>query len=273
MVGAAGAGEIKGGAVVGAGAGKGKAEGDIHAGVEGQQFERDEALVVIHAEHAVELSAGGAMKNSIGRVRAGDIALGSELRDSRTDEAFFLVAEASSFTGVGIQSGHGQTRGTSEPALEKCHKKPSDADDLRRAELRGHVAERNVNGGKGHGERAAGEAHGEVLDAGSVGEELRLTGKGKADGVKGLFVHGTGDDTLDGALLQKLRGFLHGVPRGAGGFGGRLTRGEAGVPADESVFDAAGNFGIGEAAGDQLGTDAGGVTGSEAEDGSRGHAQ
>lgn len=43
--------------------------------------------------------------------------------------------------------------------------------------------------------------------------------------------------------------------------------------ADEAEINAGGKAGIGEAAGDQLGTDAGGVTGGEAEDGSGGHAQ
>ena len=43
-------GNIEGGAVIRRGAGDRQAEGDIHAAFEGQHFEGDQALVVIHAD-------------------------------------------------------------------------------------------------------------------------------------------------------------------------------------------------------------------------------
>ena len=54
------------GAVIGAGAREGKAESDVHSFMESVEFQRDQALIVIHAKHGVEFSLHGAVENSIG---------------------------------------------------------------------------------------------------------------------------------------------------------------------------------------------------------------
>src|SRR6476469_10805266 len=42
--------DLESGAVIGARSGKGKPEGDVHAFVKRVEFQRDESLIVIHAE-------------------------------------------------------------------------------------------------------------------------------------------------------------------------------------------------------------------------------
>ena len=60
------------GAVVGAGAVAGEAEGDIHRVVEIEQLEGDERLVVVGCEDGIELAHGGIAVHAIGRAGAGD---------------------------------------------------------------------------------------------------------------------------------------------------------------------------------------------------------
>ena len=55
----------KSSAVIRAGARERKAEGDIHAFMEGVEFQWDQALIVIHAKDSVEFPLHGAMENGI----------------------------------------------------------------------------------------------------------------------------------------------------------------------------------------------------------------
>src|SRR6185312_7542565 len=65
-VGAAGAGDVEGGAVIGRGADEGEAERDVDAAVEIDRLDRDERLVVIHAEHGVVALARRRMEQRVG---------------------------------------------------------------------------------------------------------------------------------------------------------------------------------------------------------------
>ena len=66
------AGNLKRGAVIGAGARKRQTESDVHAFVKRMQLERDEPLIVIHAKDAVPLAAGGVVKDGVGRERTSE---------------------------------------------------------------------------------------------------------------------------------------------------------------------------------------------------------
>src|SRR5437764_6565868 len=45
--------DVEGGAMIGAGSGKGQAESNVYAGMEGMQFQRDQTLIVVHANCGV----------------------------------------------------------------------------------------------------------------------------------------------------------------------------------------------------------------------------
>ena len=64
--------------MIGAGARKGETERDIHAFMEGVQLERDQSLIVIHAEHGVEFALDRAMENRVGREGAGEEVMSDE---------------------------------------------------------------------------------------------------------------------------------------------------------------------------------------------------
>src|SRR5205085_1777874 len=63
------AGDFECGAVIGTGARKRQTERYVHAVVECVQLQRDQTLVVIHAEYGIELTVDCAMENGIWRSR------------------------------------------------------------------------------------------------------------------------------------------------------------------------------------------------------------
>ena len=61
------AGDIKGGAVIGTGARKRQAEGDVHTGMKGVQLQRNQALIVIQTESGVPFLVSEMEEESIRR--------------------------------------------------------------------------------------------------------------------------------------------------------------------------------------------------------------
>ena len=64
-------GNFERGAVIGAGARKGKPKRHVHTLVKGVEFQRNQSLIVIHAEYRVEFAFNRTMKNCVGGVRPG----------------------------------------------------------------------------------------------------------------------------------------------------------------------------------------------------------
>ena len=64
------AGDGKGRAVVGAGPRKWQAKGHVHAAMKGVQFQRDQSLIVIHAEGGIPLLVGKVMEQCVRRDRS-----------------------------------------------------------------------------------------------------------------------------------------------------------------------------------------------------------
>jgi hypothetical protein len=93
-----------------AGSYKGKAQRDIHPLVEGDELERDKALVVVHAEHGIKLPLRGTPKNRVRAKRPRERTLGIRSRQQgkcRGDDLLFLIAEITLFPGMGIEPGNG----------------------------------------------------------------------------------------------------------------------------------------------------------------------
>ena len=71
--GAAAAGEVVGGAVIGRRAHDGQAEGDVDRVLEVDQLHRDERLVVVHRDQAVDAPVDGEAEGGVGHQRAGHL--------------------------------------------------------------------------------------------------------------------------------------------------------------------------------------------------------
>ena len=79
--------------------------------IEGQRLDRDQRLVVIHAQRRVVARARPFMKQRIGRQRAARIdAFGDEPRDRRRNDGAVLLAERAFFAGMRIEPGDGEPR-------------------------------------------------------------------------------------------------------------------------------------------------------------------
>ena len=240
-IGEAFAGDGEGGAMVRAGAGFWQAEGDVHGVVEIEQFERDEPLIVIHGDDGIEVAAGGIAEDGVGHGGAGEDGGSGFVQtvDGGLDDADFLVAEGSVFTGVGVESCNSDAGAGDAAALEETGGEQAGADDAVHAEEGGDFRERFVDGGQAHGEGFAREQHSEVLDAERMGEIFCLAGEGEAEGLEGLFGNRAGDYGIGGAVFEcgdRMVQRGHGCGGGAGvRFAGSA---QAGVSEDLEVKTA-----------------------------------
>ena len=101
------AGNVEGGAVVGRGAHDRQAEGDVDPLVEMERLERDQRLVVIHAERRVVAAPPAAVEHDVGRMRAADVdAFLAQPLDRGDDDVDLLAPEGSVLAGMRVQSCH-----------------------------------------------------------------------------------------------------------------------------------------------------------------------
>ena len=89
--------DLKRGAMIGTRARKRQAKRHIHAFVKCVKFQRDQSLIVIHAEHGIEFTFHCAMKNCVGGKRAGEDAaiLIVSILDCSSDTAGAMISISS----------------------------------------------------------------------------------------------------------------------------------------------------------------------------------
>ena len=120
-VGAAGAGDVEGGAVIGRGAHERQAERHVDGVVEGERLDRDQRLVVIHAQRGVVGRARARRGTWCRRaaVRARRCRRRRSRVDRRRDDRGVLVAERAVLAGMRIEAGDGEARaGDAEAARQ-----------------------------------------------------------------------------------------------------------------------------------------------------------
>ena len=140
--------------MIGRGAHEGQAERHVHRIVEGQRLDRDQRLVVIHAERDVVARARPLVEQRVGRQRAERIdALGLQLSDRRRHDGVVLLAERAFFAGMRIEPGDREARaGDTEAGGEIARDDAAGLDDEVAGQARDHVAQRQVNGHRHHRE-------------------------------------------------------------------------------------------------------------------------
>ena len=106
FVGGSLAGDVEGGAVVDRRADHRQAEGDVDAGFEAEDFDGGVALVVVHGDDDVEITAGGQIKKRVGGEGALDepAFLLAGLNGGLDFGGFFAAAEEAVLAGVGIDA-------------------------------------------------------------------------------------------------------------------------------------------------------------------------
>ena len=140
--------DIEGGAVVDAGADDGEAEGGIDGGVEGEGFEGDVALIVVHADDGVGAAASFREEGGIWRQGSGDAdSSGGGGVDGWDDEAFlFLVSEEPVFSGVWVEPADGEVRGALADAGKSICGEFDDIEDAFHREESGDFVIADVGG-------------------------------------------------------------------------------------------------------------------------------
>src|ERR1700731_4060896 len=241
------AGNFESGSVIGAGAREGETERDVHASVKGVEFERDEALIVIHAESSVPALRDEIVKQCVGRQWTNDFGpsrtgifrisdFGFQLRHGRCDDLDFFAPDFSRFAGVRIQSRHRDAYGTARSTMKKVGEQKTDTDNLRLLERAGNFFERNMRGDKGDRHVTAGQQHGEVFHAAALGEKFGLPGKFEANFIHSRLMNWTGNDGREFAAKREGGRFLKGRSRGPSGFRRRLPRFAFRIFPDHAIF-------------------------------------
>lgn len=193
--------DVEGGAVVDAGADDGEAEGCVDCGVEGEGFEGDVALIVVHADDGVGGAASGGDEAGVGGEGTGDIdAAGDGGLDGWGDDVFFLhFSEETVFTGVGVEAADDEfwlfVADTEEGEVGEF----DDVEDARGGEEVGDLVIADVDGDEGAGDFLGVLEHAGARGAGAGGEDFGVTWEVDACCVEGFLVErggGYGGDVV-----------------------------------------------------------------------------
>ena len=139
---AAGAGQIKRGAVVDGGADEGQTQSDVHAFAEASVLEYGQALVVVHGEHGVDGFLADAREQGVGGQRANQREpFAAQEVEHGFDHFDFLTAEVAGFASVRVEAGDGDARlSDAELASQVGVEDADDFDQQGRRDGVGHVA-------------------------------------------------------------------------------------------------------------------------------------
>jgi hypothetical protein len=182
--------------------------------MESVQLQRNQTLIVIHAENGIPIALRRVMENRIGGKGTGEDCGFSifdfrlQLFQRREDQISFFFSHGAGFAGMWIETGDRDTRSTQAALSKKIFQKQTDADDLCGSQRVRNFAERNVRGNESDGKFPARQQHGEIAHAASVGEELGLPGEFETDLVHAGFVNWPGDDGVNFTAKRQLDSFF-----------------------------------------------------------------
>ena len=126
--------------------------------MEAEQLQRDQSLVMVHAEHSVKLPIGRTPENRIGTERTGKGAVrirGVEQRHGGFDKTLLFVAQISLLAGMWIEARNSDAWSYDSPLLQESREQSSHPDDLRSGEQIGHILQGHMSRNQGHGEWAS----------------------------------------------------------------------------------------------------------------------
>ena len=201
-IGLAGAGDVERGAVIGRGADEGQAEGDVDAAVEIDGLERDQRLVVIHAQRRVVTLARLGMEQRVG----GEGAAGGDALRRATPRPPARSVSISSRPMVPCSPACGLRPATARRGCAMPKSRASAAAAMRPAATMRSVrqraqrlAQRLVDRHRHHAQSGAHQHHRDRRAA-QLGEIFGVAGMRKAGGVERLFLDRIGDQSPPRAL-------------------------------------------------------------------------
>ncbi len=241
------------------GADEGQAEGDVDAAVEGQRLDRNQRLVVIHADRGVIGFPRLGVKHRIGgKGPAGDETPRGQAENRRRDNVDVFPAQGSVFAGVRVEAGKGQPwLGYAEIPAQRLPDDGADFHEIIGGEQRGDLRQRDVNGGGHNGEFARPDHHHRAAFAAEMfarqfPQKFGMTGMGET----GFIEHGLGNrigdngggpplrDKFDAAKngFDRRRGVGRiGTPRRARDLGAQRNHGQSSFEIRGGVFRRGGD--------------------------------
>ena len=154
-VGLAGAGNVEGGAVVRRGADERQSQRDVDGVLERNRLDRDQRLVVIHADGAVIGVARRGVEHGIRRQGSPGVdAFGAQRLNGRCDDVDVFAAERAVFAGMRVEARYRKPRpGKAEMRLQIRDRNPGGCHDQFARELGQRLAQRKMDGDGNDGER------------------------------------------------------------------------------------------------------------------------
>ena len=190
--------DVERGAVVGAGPHDRQPERDIHAFVEVQRLQRNQGLIVIHAQRSIIAFACAGREQRIGRMRATGVdPLVAQCGDCRRDRRDLLGPEATVFACVRVEPCNCETRlRDSEIALQRRSDDARAAHDQVSSEHVRHIGERDMYGDRHRPQLRPGQHHHRVGGGDPAGgcDEFGLTRMVEPDLGEACLGDRTGDE-------------------------------------------------------------------------------
>ena len=206
--------------------------------MEADGLDRDQRLVVIHADDGIEAVAGVGLKGGVGGERPRDIeARCLERLDGGTDDRHLLLADLAAFAGMRVKAGDGEPRpGDAEALRQRRGQHPRLALDRRLRQPPRHFLQRDVDGHRHAAQRTDRQHHHRLGMLARLhrqsGEIVGMALMAETGGVERLLLDRIGDDAGDLAGKSQLhrpidradhRGCLAGI--GTAGRRCRLSHG------------------------------------------------
>ena len=203
------------------GADERQSQRDVDRVLERNGLDRDQRLVVIHADRAVIGFSRGFVEHGVGRQRPPDLdAVAPQDFDRRRHHLDVFHPERAVFAGMRIEARYGQARaGEAEAGLQVRHRDTGSRDDQFGGELRERVAHRKMDRHRHDRERRRPQHHHRLrcrpAIGGEFGEKFGMAGMTEAGAVQHALGDRVGDDGAGPSGPDMVDGVTDGSERGA----------------------------------------------------------
>ena len=162
-----------------------QAQRHVHAIVEMQRLDRDQRLIVIHAQRRVIMLARQGMEHGVRCIWSADIhPFLAQRFDSRRYDVDFLASHIAAFTRMGVKARNPDTRllDTEIAHQPLCRHQRARTDQVD-GKRRRYLVQRYMDGDRHHAQRRPGQHHHRIAAryAAPFGDEFRLARMGEPD--------------------------------------------------------------------------------------------
>ncbi len=218
--GAPGAGDVERRAVVGRGPDPRQSQGNIDPALDIEGLERDQALVVVHADGGIVGRPRRLVEQGIGRVRAGGVDAGLPQRGDRgCDNRILLAAQCTGLAGMGVEAGKGEPRcGDPEIPAQRLGRDPPGGLDISDGKTGRDLRQRNMHGHQTDPEPGTREHHRDRCASGAMLQIFGMARKPEPGRHQGRFLNRVGHHRPGKTPAHQIDRRIDAFDHGCGGF-------------------------------------------------------